>query len=173
MTDYRHHVSGFFVKREEANIAYCKLIDRGLLPEQLGIYDNQTAATEPASAANSNATLKKLIVDGAIGAAIGTGLGILAELGLVAANVTLFIASPLLAPLALLGWGASLGGVVGAVIGSESSNRSDGKFADMVQDAIMHGQVVLVAHTFNEKDTVVAQEVIKESVGDFNDMRAI
>lgn len=173
MTDYRHHVSGFFVKHEEANIAYCKLIDRGLLPEQLGIYDNQTAAREPAADANSNATLKNLIVDAAVGAAVGTGLGVLVEFGLVAANVTLFIASPLLAPLAMLGWGASLGGVIGAVIGSGSSKKTDGKFTDMVQDAIMHGQVVLVALTFNEKDTAVAQEVIKESVGDFNDMRTI
>jgi hypothetical protein len=173
MADYRHHVSGFFVKREEADIAYCKLVDRGLLPEQLGIYDNQTAATDPAPDANSNATLQNLIVDGAIGAAIGTGMGVLTELGLLAANVTLFIASPLLAPLALLGWGASLGGLIGAAIGSENSHKTDGRFANMVQDAIMHGQVVLVAHTFNEKDTVIAQEVIKESVGDFNDMRAI
>jgi hypothetical protein len=173
MTDYRHHVSGFFVKRDEANIAYRKLVDRGLLPEQLGIYDNQTAAREPATDANSNATLKNLIVDGAVGAAIGTGLGVLAEVGLVAANVTLFIASPLLAPLAMLGWGASLGGVVGAVIGSESSNKTDSKFADMVQDAIMHGQVVLVASTFSEKDTAIAQEVIKESVGEFSDLPAI
>lgn len=170
MTDYRHHISGFFVKREEAQIAYSKLIDRGLLPDQLGIYDNQTAAREPAPNANSNATLKNLIVDGAVGAAVGTGLGVLAEVGLVAANVTLFIASPLLAPLAMLGWGAGLGGVIGAVIGSENSKKTDGKFADMVQDAIMHGQVVLVAQTFNEKDTAIAQEVIKESVGDFNDM---
>ncbi|MDO8264074.1 MAG: hypothetical protein Q7T21_12760 [Gallionella sp.] len=103
MTDYRHHVSGFFVKREEAQIAYSKLIERGLLPDQLGIYDNQTAAIEPAPDANSNATLKNLIVDGAVGAAVGTGLGVLAEVGLVVANVTLFIASPLLAPLAMLG----------------------------------------------------------------------
>ena len=139
MTEYRHPIAGFFVKREEAQTAYSKLIDRGLLPEQLGIYDKQTAAREPTADANSNATLKNLIVDGAVGAAIGSGLG----------------------------------GVIGAAIGSESCKRTEGQFADMVQDAIMNDQAVLVAQTFNEKDATIAQEVIKESVGHFNTMGTI
>jgi hypothetical protein len=58
MTEYKHHVSGFFVKREEAQIALSKLIDRGLPPDQLRIYDNETAAREPAPQANSNTALK-------------------------------------------------------------------------------------------------------------------
>jgi hypothetical protein len=47
MTEYKHHVSGFFVKREEAQIALFKLIDRGLAPDQLRIYDDETAARHP------------------------------------------------------------------------------------------------------------------------------
>jgi hypothetical protein len=173
MTEYRHHVSGFFVKHEEAQVAFAKLIDRGIPPEQLRIYDNATAARDPAADENSNTMLKNLIVDGAVGAAVGTGIGVLAEVALVVANVSLFIASPLLAPLAMLGWGASLGGVVGAVIGSESTDKKDGKFADLVQDAIMDGQVVLVSQTRSEQETAIAQEVIKEAVGDFKDVRTI
>ena len=173
MTEYNHHVSGFFVKRAEAQIALSKLKDREIPSEQLRIYDNATAAREPAPDANSNTMLKNLIVDGAVGAAVGTGIGVLAEVALVVANVSLFIASPLLAPLAMLGWGASLGGIVGAVIGSESSNKKDGKLADLVQDAIMNGQVVLVAQTRSEQETAIAQEVIKESVGDFKDARSV
>jgi hypothetical protein len=173
MTEYRHHVSGFFVKREEAEMGFSKLIERGLPPEQLRIYDNETAAREPSPDTNSNTTLKNLIVDGAIGAAVGTGLGVLAEVALAAANVTLFIASPLLAPLAMLGWGASLGGVVGAVIGSESSTKKEGKFADLVQDAIMNGQVVLVAQTRTELETSTAQEILKEAVGDYKDSTTV
>jgi hypothetical protein len=169
MTEYRHHVSGFFVKPEEAHIAFSKLMERGLPPDQLRIYDNETAAREPAPAANSNTMLNNLIVDGAVGAAVGTGIGALAEVALVVANVSLFIASPLLAPLAMLGWGASLGGLIGAVVGSESTDKKEGKFADLVRDAIMNGQVVLVVQTRSEHETAVAQEVIKDAVGDFKD----
>lgn len=165
MAEYRHHVSGFFVKREEAQIASSKLSERGMAADQLRIYDN-----EPAPDADSNTALKSLIVDGAVGAAVGTGIGALAELALALANVSLFIASPLLAPLVMLGWGASLGGVVGAVIGSESRDKQDGKFAELVQDAIMNGQVVLVVQTRSEQETALAQEVIKEAVGEFKDV---
>jgi hypothetical protein len=69
VSTYQHHVSGFFVKRDEADIALAKLLARGL-PN-----------------ANSNAALKGLLVDGAI----GTALGALGELALIAANVTLFV----------------------------------------------------------------------------------
>jgi hypothetical protein len=173
MTEYRHHVSGFFVKREEAQIAFSKLTDRGIPTDQLRIYDNETAAREPAPDANSNTQLKSMIVDGAVGAAVGTGIGVLAEVALVVANVSLFIASPLVAPLAMLGWGASLGGLIGAVMGSETTGIKDGKFADLVQDAIMNGQVVLVAQTHSEHETIIAQKVIKEAVGDFKDVPTV
>jgi hypothetical protein len=173
MTGYTHHVSGFYIKQEEAQIALSKLNARGIPEGQLSIYDNVTEANERSPGTDSNAMLKALIVDGVMGAAVGTGIGVLAEIGLMVANVSLFIASPLLAPLAMLGWGASLGGVVGAVIGSESIGKTDGKFADLVHDAIMNGQVVLVAKTLTEAETAIAQQVIKESVGAFNDVRSL
>jgi hypothetical protein len=171
MTEYRHHVSGFFVKLEDAQRAFSKLTERGIPADQLTIYDNQTAAREPAADAKSNNLLKNMIVDGAVGATVGTGVGVLAEVALVVANVSLFIASPLLAPLVMLGWGASLGGVVGAVVGSESTDKKDGKLADLVQDAITNGQVVLVAQTRSEQETATVQDVIKEAVGPFKDVR--
>jgi len=170
MTDYRHHVSGFFVKREEAQIALEKLVIRGLPVAQLNIYDNDFATITPDPDVNSNATLKNLMVDGATGVAVGAGLGVLTEIALVAADVTLFVASPLVAPLMLLGWGASLGGVIGAVVGSDSNEKKEGKFANMVQDAIMNGQVVLVVEARTEAETTIAKEVINRAVGEFKDV---
>ncbi|TXT41468.1 MAG: hypothetical protein FD135_254 [Comamonadaceae bacterium] len=170
MYEYTHHVSGFFVKREEAQMAFYKLNARGIPLDQLKIYDNEKASREPAADANSNTLLENMVVDGAVGAAVGTGVGVLAEVALVVANVSLFI---LVAPLAMLGWGASLGGVIGAAVGSESTEKKDGKLSDLVQDAIMNGQVVLVAKTHSEQETDIAQEVIKEAVGDFKDVRIV
>ncbi len=173
MYEYTHHVSGFFVKREEAQMAFYKLNARGIPLDQLKIYDNEKASREPAADANSNTLLENMVVDGAVGAAVGTGVGVLAEVALVVANVSLFIASPLVAPLAMLGWGASLGGLIGAAVGSESTEKKDGKLSDLVQDAIMNGQVVLVVKTHSEQETDIAQEVIKEAVGDFTDVRIV
>ena len=54
MTEYRHHVSGFFVKREEAQIALTKLNSQGIPLDRLGIYDNETAIRKPAPDANAS-----------------------------------------------------------------------------------------------------------------------
>jgi hypothetical protein len=173
MSTYQHHVSGFFVKRDEADIALAKLLARGLPNASMSIYENNETSPAPAPNANSNAALKGLLVDGAIGTAVGTGLGALGELALIAANVTLFVASPLLAPLVMLGWGASLGAVVGAVAGAVNNPRKDGKLADLVGDAILSGQVVLVVKTQSEDETRTAIDVIQDAVGSFKDISTV
>ncbi|MDO8249808.1 MAG: hypothetical protein Q7T78_08860, partial [Rhodoferax sp.] len=165
-----------FANRDDAESAFSTLVDRGLPGDQLHIF--QTDSAEPAPAApkeDSNAVLKDVVVDGAIGTAVGTGLGALAEVALVAANVTLFVASPLIAPLAMLGWGAVLGGVIGAVVGAETqpatagTEKREGWLSALVRDAIASGQIVLVAQCHTEQQTAIAREVIQASVGDYGD----
>jgi len=173
MSTYKHHVSGFFVKREEAEIAQAKIIECGLNASRMQIYTNDHAAPAPALNANSNAVLKDMLVDGAIGTSVGVGLGALGELALVAANVTLFVASPLIAPLVMLGWGASLGGIVGAVAGAVSKGKKESKFSDLVCDAILSGQVVLVVTTFSEAETKTVADIIQTAVGSFEDEPAL
>jgi hypothetical protein len=170
MHPYQHHVTGFFVKREEAEDALAKLVAYGLPRASLAIYDNRGTGPQPAPDADSNNTLKDLLVDGAVGTAVGAGLGALGELALVAANVTLFVASPLLAPLVMLGWGASLGALVGATAGAVSTTKKEGKLADLVGDAILSGQVVLVATTRTKEETRTAVDIIEEAVGSVKDV---
>lgn len=165
MRTYQHHIVGFFVQRQEAEIARNKLVALGLPPANLSIYDNSRAAPSLAPSANSNATLNNILADGAIGTAVGAGLGALGELAIVAANVTLFVASPLLAPLVMLGWGASLGAVMGAVSGAVKTPEEDGKLAELVRDAIQIDQVVLIATTRSPQETGIAADIVQEAVG--------
>lgn len=170
MDKYRHHVSGFFARREDAERAISKIVERGLPRKQLHIFGADSAQPTSTQHEKSNEALKDMFVDGTIGAAVGTGIFGLAEVALVAANVSLFIASPLIAPLAMLGWGASLGGLIGATVGSENKKVKEGWFSDLISDAIASGQVVLVAVTKTEQETAIAREVIKASVGDYKDV---
>jgi hypothetical protein len=169
MTLYQHRVSGFFVKQEEATTARKELIRRAIPEQQLALYFNAQADLHSPAVADSNGTLKNMLIDGAIGGAVGTTVGALGEIALVAASVTLFVASPLIAPLSMLGWGASLGAVVGAVAGSTHINKEGGKLSDLVTDAIQSGQVVLVASTYSEHETAIAIEVIQAAVGSYKD----
>ncbi len=119
------------------------------------------AAPEGEGDGSSDEVLKEVLVDGAIGTAVGTGVGAIGSAALVAANVTLFVASPVVAPLAMLGWFAGLGGIVGAAFGA---NRKEGKFSELVKDAIESGNTVLVTYTHNESEQELAKEVICASL---------
>ncbi len=175
MEEYRHHVSGFFPHRDKADSTLTTLLGRGIPAAQLQIFAGDAdAPPAPAPQLHSNGVLKDILVDGAIGSAVGTGLGGLASVALVATNVSLFIASPVLAPLMLLGWGASLGGFFGTVVGASSgAGEHEGRFADLIRDAIKSGDVVLVAETRTEAQTAIAREVIDASVGEYKDLSLV
>ena len=170
MDEYLHHVAGFFAQRADADAVFSRLVEAGLPHEQLKQFAAESAAAVPTPQASSNDVLKEVVVDGAIGTAVGTGLGVLAELALVAANVSLFVASPLIAPLAMLGWGASLGGFIGAAVGA---GNKKGEFSALVGDAIASGQAVLVAETRTANETARAREIIEASVGDYRDISTV
>jgi len=169
MDNYQHHVSGFFARREDAERALSCLVEGGLARDQVLILDTDRAPASVEPIAGSHQVLMDVLKDGAIGTAVGTGVGVLTQLALVAANVSLFVASPLIAPLALLGWGASLGGFIGAAAGV---GEQKGPFGDLVRDAISAGQVVLLAETRTEQEASLARQVIEAAVGDYSDYGA-
>lgn len=172
MDEYRHHVSGFFAHRAEAEGALGRLVARGLPRSQLQLIDAESMLAPAEAKDGANEVLTNVLVDGAIGTVVGTGLGALAQVAVVAANISLFIASPLVAPLVMLGWGASLGAFVGAAAGATSGiERKDGWLSDLVRDAVKSGQVVLVAETLSAQETATAREIIAASIGELQDVR--
>jgi hypothetical protein len=174
VSEYSHHVAGFFAHRDEVDNAFSRLVERGLPRERLQIFTSDSALAAPAQHAQSEKVLKDVLVDGAIGTAAGAGIGGLVELALVAANVSLFVASPLVAPLMLLGWGASLGGFIGATAGAAGdAGNEERHFADLIRDALGSGQVVLVAETRTEQETALAQDIIQGALGDFTEVAAV
>ena len=88
MGEYRHHVSGFFAQREEAQNAYDEIVERGVPGEQMQLFEADSPASGGAVQADSNKVLKNMVVDGTIGTAVGTGIGALAQLALGVANVS-------------------------------------------------------------------------------------
>lgn len=171
MDEYRHYISGFFAHLAEAEGAVARLVERGMPRDQLQLFDAGSGPVVAEPKGESNEVLNKVLVDGAIGTVVGAGIGGLAQLALVAGSVTLFVASPLVAPLVMLGWGASLGAFVGAAAGANKGvEQKEGWLADLVQDAIANGQVVLVAQTRSEEQTAIAREVVGDAVGEFQDV---
>lgn len=167
MNHYIHYVSGFFEHHQAADDVFTKLIAQGLPRERVQIYTHHSPALVHDPTEGNNEVLKDILVDGTIGAGVGTGIGALVEVALITANVTLFVASPLIAPLVLLGWGASIGGLVGASIGAAENKKP---LSALVEDAIKNGQIVLVVETRTAAEKTISQELIKDSIGDYKDI---
>jgi len=161
-----HYVSGFFVSRTDAENIVVQIADHGIPRDRIHIYDRSSLMPDHVANDSDDKVLKDILIDSGIGAAVGTGVGALIEVGLIAANVTLFVASPLIAPLVLLGWGAALGGIIGASAGAADKVKP---LSELVHDAITNGQHVVVVETRNNDEKIAASKVIKDAIGDVAD----
>lgn len=71
-----------------------------MISQGLHTSETDSVTLAPVPKTDSNTGLKDMLVDGAIGTAVGAGIDGLAQV----ANVSLFASSLLLAPLVMLGW---------------------------------------------------------------------
>ena len=161
MDKYLHRILGFYTTRTEAEAVAGQLQRGGVNPGQLRILEPGLGGAGNEGHADSDDVLREMLVDGSIGTGVGALAGAAGTIAMGVASVSLFIASPVLAALVMLGWGASPGGVVGAVVGAQSSK---GEVADLVKDALSNGHVVLVVHARSEEQTTLAQQTIGQSM---------
>jgi hypothetical protein len=161
MTDYLHRLVGLYATRESAEEARVALLACGVAPQHMRLLGPGAGAVGPDADADSDDVLQDLLRDGAIGTAAGTVAAAGATIALAAANITLFIASPVLGTLAMLGWGASLGGLIGAAVGAD---RAKGDVPALITDARANGQYVLLVRASSEDETVQAQRVLGNSM---------
>lgn len=163
MEHYLHRVVGIFPTRAEAGAARDQLIENGLAPEKVRLFESPRDTAGKRLDADSDDVLKEILREGAIGTAVGTAAGAIGTAALAAANITLFVANPLLTTLSMLGWGASLGAIVGGAAGAE---REKGDVASLAREALDKGYMVLVAYAVNEDQTVVARKVLGDSMAE-------
>ena len=162
MERYLHRVVGLYVVRSDADPVVARLDELGVPPSKIRVIEPGFGNGSPRAAPDSDDVLQELLRGGAIGTAVGTLTGAAGSIALAAANISLFVASPVLGALYLIGWGASLGGLVGAMAGTQADK---GDIADLIKDALAGGYVVLVAHTDTEEQTTLVQRIIGESMG--------
>jgi hypothetical protein len=116
MNNYIHYVSGFFEHNQEADDGFTKLIANGLPPEHVKIYIHHSPTHAHESTEVNNEVLKDILVDGTIWCRSGYRYWCVNRSHSDRDQCYFILASRLIAPLVLLCWGASTGGVVGASI---------------------------------------------------------
>jgi len=168
MDNYLHRVLGLYATRAEAESTRDKLVEAGLPLDKVSILEPGQGSGALEGKADSDDVLREVLREGAIGSAIGTLIGAAGTIALAAANITLLIASPVVGTLSMLGWGATLGGTVGAAMGAQ---RSKGDVSDLVKDSLAKGHVVLIAHAASEQQTAIARKMIGVSMGEAGDLQ--
>ncbi len=160
MARYLHRVLGLYATRAAAESARDRLAQRGLPLEQIKILEHGRGGARRARA-DSDDVLYEMLREGLIGTLIGTLVGAAGTIALAVAKAGLFASSPVLGTLIMLGWGASIGGFVGAAAGARSSK---GDVSDLINISLANGHVVVVAHTVTEEQTAFARKILGASM---------
>jgi hypothetical protein len=169
MANYQHLISGVFVTRKGAEVALEGLVRHGIARRQLALYANGHAGLKRPASIGSDGSLKNILVVAAIGTVVGLVLGAIGEIAIAAINDTLLMAIPLIAPLAMLGWGAGIGAGIGLVVGAVRDKIKRRKLCNRVSATLQTDQVLLVVKTLSEQETRIAIEVIQLAVGSYKD----
>ncbi len=107
MHKYPHKVAGIYSNRAAAENIRKQLAEQGFQPEQTDLLFSPDPTTDTKIEPEGDDVLSEVVKDGVIGTAVGSGIGALGVVAMAAANISLFLASPLLGPLTLIGWGAT------------------------------------------------------------------
>lgn len=152
-----HTVSAVYPSRQEAEGVRLLLLEQGVAVTDIQLFHQSKSR---AAEEGSDEVLQDVLLDAGIGTAVGTGIGALGELVIAASSLTLFVASPVIAPLAMLGWFAGIGGIIGAAVGA---GRKDGRFSELIRDAIHAGNTVLLVRTHDEADREKVRRIVEAS----------
>jgi hypothetical protein len=156
-----HRLIGIYVNRADAGSARESLVYAGLPRSQVKLLAPGDRAASCASRDEGDDVLDEVFRVGAIGTVLGTVAGAAGTLALTVSGASLFVASPILGTLVMLGWGASTGDTPGAAVGV---GTDQGDVSDLIRDALNHGSFVLVAYATTEAQTTLAQNLLGESM---------
>lgn len=105
--------------------------------------------------------------NGALGcAALGSIPGLVIITGMaLTGGVGLLVAGPLVVAMSTLGFGALSGGLLGGGLGALNADEKimDVNVGKEVEEAISHGQWVVIAHSYDEAEGTHAQRVLQGS----------
>ena len=156
-----HKVAGIFATLKDAYVARKVLFKCGVMPENINIIVPDDGQIDKKIELAGDDLARQVINEAFIGGAIGSGVGAAGAVALAAVSITLFAASPILAPLAMMGFGAAVGANIGAV--NAIGIRED-QFADMIRDVTNVGRYVLIVHAASDNEHLLAHATLAELV---------
>jgi hypothetical protein len=156
MHSYQRNIAGLFVRREFAETAQSKLMQKGLRSDQLQItaINNHSPPAADALQVSRGSQINFMLYT-VIGASVGFAIGLLVEFVLLVSDTIPLNIFSVTSPAMFVGWCILAGTFLGCAAGT----------ANLWQpfQSEDEGDVMLVAQTHTEGETAIAREVIKAS----------
>lgn len=161
MNKHLHQVLGLYATRGAAESAREQLVERGMRPAQLMLLQPGADGRSAEMPATDDDVLYEALREGALGAVIGLLAGLVVATALKLMGSGIFEEDPLFGMRLLMGWGAAVGGFVGAAAGARRRKRT---VADLLSVSLACGYIVLVANTASHAQMLMTQLVLGESM---------
>lgn len=162
MEKYTHKFSALYHDEKLARQALQQLKDHDFSDNQLRLISPDDPEAGAQLEPEGNEIPKEIIRDTLVGAGIGGGVGI-AGTAVLAAETLLFATNPILGTLMAIGYGATIGGIAGAIKGLKVKETV---FVGIVEQALQEGSWALVVHTQDQDQEKVARQILGETVAD-------
>lgn len=151
----RRIITGMFKDKESAERAYDILESRGYGKDDVNVIMSDDTRKKQFTDTRNPTDLGNKAMEGAgkgglIGGTLGAIVGIVAAIGtsVLIPGLGLIIAGPLAAGLAGAGAGSIAGGLIGALVGAGIPKEK----AEVYQEGVKNGSIVLTAYVRNDED---------------------
>ena len=158
---FPYKIAAIYADAETARAAQAALHEAQLGDVQIFYLHPDNLAPQQAIEPEQRATRNHFIEDILAGTGVGTVIGA-AGAGVIAATLpSLFVSVPVVGPLMVAGYGATLGATAGAIKGLRVK---EGILAAVVQDALRTGSHVVLVHAVDEATREHAEAVVEETL---------
>ena len=160
---YPHKVAAIYGDAEQADAAVAALRKADVGDVRITHLDPESPDPGRGIEPEQLATRNRFIIDMLAGGGIGTAVGAAGAGAIAVALPSLFVAVPVLGPLTVAGYGATLGAAGGAI---KAFRVKEGLLADMVKDALDRGFHALIVHSRDVETRERAEKVVAGTVAE-------
>lgn len=163
MRQYAHKLAGIFPDTQTLDESEQLFREAGFTGEQV----NRIHAEEPVRdqerkiEAESGGVRNEFIRDISVGTGVGGVAGAIGATGIGLGLPALYVSAPVVAPLMVLGYAATIGGLVGAVHGL---HLKEDVLTSVVEDALHEGYPVLMIHAADKQQAEKAHELMQSTM---------
>lgn len=163
MSEYQHKLAGIFPDAGAMEQAERLFLDKGFQTGQITPIRAEEAVEEQQHKieSESGAVRDEFIKDISMGTGVGGVAGAAGAAGIGLGAPALFVSAPVVAPLMVLGYAATIGGVAGAIHGL---HVKEDVLTAVVEDALKEGYPVLMIEARDEAEAENAHKLMQSTM---------